>query len=657
MFNLFVLTNGLAIGSAFFLTAAGLTILFGILRMLNFAHGSFIMLGAYLASTTLAFLPGFNLWTFLLVSVGAGLVVGALGLVVDRLVFRRLQGVDEAAALIATFALMLVTDGIVKLIWGTQYVSVRVPEGLGGALRMGPVIMPTYSVLVVVLGIVTFVGLELFLNRTWAGKSLHAVSQDRWIMGILGHNPRRLEVMAVFLAFFLAGFAGSVLAPNQILTPSLGNHIIIQAFAVVVVGGLGSVRGAMLAAMLLGLAESWGSLYMPSISLYLGIILILILRPQGLIPPRLAPRPGSWSFGWLWQRRIAVPFTEGRVGPRHDDVVVPPETRAAGTTRPNVLALLIAAAVLLSLPFWATPGLIFVACLVLVSTVFGMSWNLLFGFAGTASFGHAAFFAIGAYVSGWMLKFEPHIPFPLVIGMAAAGAAVVAAPIGIVALRRATGVQLAILTLALAEVLRVVISYSRPLGRDEGISAIPRPSIFGQSLASDTAYYIFLLVACAFALGILWAVTHSPFGRSLRAIRQDPQRARFLGINVDRKLLVAFTLSAAMAAVAGALSAPLSQIVTPAAAGIVRSTEPMLNTLLGGAQSFWGPGVGAVIFATIGYGTRALAGMSELISGGILLAVVLLAPAGAVGLWHRTAGLFRRADKTITVEKAEENVR
>lgn len=646
MFNLFVLTNGIAIGFAFFLTAAGLTILFGILRMLNFAHGSFIMLGAYLASTVLSQLPGFGLFTFLAVAVGAGLIVGALGLVVERLVFRRMQGVDEAAALIATFALMLVADGIVELIWGTNYVSVRVPDGLGGALRLGPAIVPAYSALIVVIGAITFVALELFLNRTWTGKSLQAVSQDRWIMGILGHNPRRLEVIAVFLAFFLAGFAGSVLAPNQILTPSLGNHLIIQAFAVVVVGGLGSIRGALLAALLLGIAESWGSLYMPSISLYLGIILILILRPQGLIPPRLAPRAGSWSFGWLFRRRVGATGTDVPASRAVDAVPVPAEAGRAGAYRPNVPVLLLAALALVSLPFWATPGLLFIGCLVLVSTVFGMSWNLLFGFAGTASFGHAAFFAIGAYLSGWILKNAPQVPFPAALLMAAVLAALVAAPVGIIALRRATGVQLAILTLALAEVLRVLMSYARPLGRDEGISAIPRPSVLGVTLTSDTAYYVFLLVACAILVAILWAATHSPFGRSLRAIRQDPQRARFLGINVDRMLLGAFILSAATAAVAGALAAPLSQIVTPAAAAISRSTEPMLNTLLGGAHSFWGPGVGAVIFAAVGYATRTLAGMSELISGVILLGVVLLAPAGAVGLWERFVRLLRRPGST-----------
>lgn len=640
--DLFILTNGIAIGFAFFLTAAGLTILFGILRVLNFAHGSFVMLGAYLASTALSRMPSFGLLTFLLVALGAGLVVGAIGLVVNKFIFSRLKGIDEAAALIATFALMLVTDGIVKLIWGAQYVSVKVPQGLGGAFMAGPLIIPSFSVLIIVVGAVTFVALDLFLNRTWTGKSLQSVAEDRWIMSILGHSPRRLEIIAVFLAFFLAGFAGSVLAPNQILTPSFGHALIIQAFAVVVVGGLGSVRGALLAALLLGIAESWGALYMPGISLYIGIILILILRPQGLIPPRLAPKPGSWSFRWLFQgssreRRAAVE------GGKAAGVALPADARSAGWAPPNMVVLALMVLLLVSVPFWATPGLLFIACLVLISVVFGMSWNLLFGFAGTASFGHAAFFAIGAYLTGWLLKTTPDMSFPLAIAAAAGLAVIVATPIGIIALRRATGVQLAILTLALAEVLRVLISYSRPLGRDEGLSAIPRPSFAGMPLASDTAYYFFLLVACGLMVVVLWAATHGAYGRKLRAIRQDSERARFLGINVDRTLLGAFILSAAVAAVAGALAAPLSQIVTPAAAAIGRSTEPMLNTLLGGAQSFWGPAVGALIFAGVDYGTRTLAGMAELISGAILLGVVLLAPAGAVGLGRRAIAALRQS--------------
>lgn len=649
--SLFLVANGVSIGITLFIAASGLAILFGILKMLNFAHGSFIMVGAYLASTLLSAVPGYGIAAFLGIAAVAGILVGLAGLVVDRVIFRRLQGLDEAVALIATFALMLVVDGGVELIWGPHYISVDVPQGLDGAIFLGPLAIPSFSVLLLVVGVVLFLLVDLVLTRSWMGKTLQAVSDDRWIMDILGHNPRQLEILAVFFAFFLAGFAGAVLSPNQVLAPDLGRHMIIQAFAVVVVGGLGSIRGAFLAAMLLGIAESFGSTVMPSLSLYLGMIVILILRPQGLVARRISPRPGFWSWSWLWEglgsaakgREGATPA--GVSGKSVPDAFhsAPASARPGGGSVAETACFILLFLALVSVPFWAGAGLVFVVGIGLISAVFSMSWNLMFGFAGVASFGHAAFFAIGAYLSAYALKYEPGVSFGFVLAGAFVLGGLVAVPVGILALRRATGVQLAILTLALAEVLRVLISYAPALGRDEGLSAVPRPSIgFGSwsiHLASDARYYFFLCAACGLMIWILRNVCRSSFGRTLRAIRQDAERSMFLGINVDRFRLQAFVLAAAIAAYVGALSAPLSQIVTPQVAGISRSTEPMLHTLLGGAGSFWGPALGTAIFSAIDYGTRTFAGLSEFIMGITLLLVVLVAPSGVAGLFRR---LLRR---------------
>jgi len=651
-----IASNGLALGMALFLAAIGLTILFGILRILNFAHGSFIMVGAYLATTMLRALGGYDTTGFLLVALAAGVLIGVAGLVLDVVVFRRLHGVDEAMALIATFAVMLVVNGGAKLIWGANYVSVDAPPAWARAINLGPIMVPTFSAALFVIGLVVFVALEIFLHYSWTGKTMRAVAEDRWIMGILGHSPRRIELFAVFLSFFLAGFAGAVLVPNQVLTPHLGDQFIIQAFAVVIVGGLGSVRGSLVAALVLGLAEAVGSMYMPSLSLYVCMILVLVLRPQGLFPSRTATPPGSWSFDWLigGLRRKLQAGAQRRAVVRADATAMPADVGQSAAIPAHGVWLAALAAVLLTLPLWSGGGIVHLASMVLIGAVFAMSWNLMFGFGGIATFGHAAFYGIGAYLSGYLLKNYAGVPFELVLLAAFALSTVLAGITGIVAIRRANGVQLAILTLALAEVARILISYTPGLGRDEGLSAVPRPSIgwgdFSISLSSTTAYYLFLCAACGLCAWMMWCVAYSRFGRTLRAIHQDPQRALFLGINVDGFRWSAFVFTAGIAAVAGALATPLSQIVTPEAASIARSTEPMLRTLMGGAGTFWGPAIGTFIFAAIDYSARNLAGLSEFIMGVTLLVIILIAPGGVIRFVRTLSGMARKSARPATPE-------
>ncbi|MFA5664558.1 branched-chain amino acid ABC transporter permease [Castellaniella sp.] len=302
----------------------------------------------------------------------------------------------------------------------------------------------------------------------------------------------------------------------------------------------------------------------------------------------------------------------------------------------KILLLAAAVAAFVSVPAWADQGVVFLAGLVIIETIFALSWNLLFGYTGLASFGHAAFFAMGAYLTGLALRTALGVPFLLLIVASGILGAVVAAIASLVLLRRTTGIHLAILTLALAEVLRIIISYSTTLGREDGLASIPRPSIdlgfVMLNLSHGTAYYLFLCAIGALLAGLLWVICSGPFGRTLVSIRQDPERAAFIGINVGRYRLLAFTLSGGAAAMSGALYAPWAQIVTPESAHWLHSTQPILASLLGGAYSFWGPLIGTVLFSIINYLTRGLVGASEIVIGTILLIIILAAPSGVAGL-------------------------
>lgn len=304
----------------------------------------------------------------------------------------------------------------------------------------------------------------------------------------------------------------------------------------------------------------------------------------------------------------------------------------------NRALIVLTAAAIVAMPYMVNSGLLYLVGVTLVLAVYSVGWNILFSWAGLASFGSGGLFCIGAYVAAVAIRAGWGEQFLLVLVGATLAGAVVALLVGLVALRRMSGIFLAILTLSLAELLRHVLMQARWLGSEDGISNIVRPVLsfgfFRVDLSSGAAYYWFLCVAAALLLGVCWWLAHGPFGRRLLAVRHDIERAGFIGIDVHRSRLAAFVFSGAIAGCAGALYAPWAQIVTPDLAGMIRSTQPILFTLLGGLQSFWGPVVGAFAFMAIDYFTRTLIGIQEVITGGILLVVILVFRTGIAGGWN-----------------------
>ena len=614
---LFAFFNAAAFGMAIFVVAAGLTLIFGLLRLLNMAQGGFFMIGAYVAYSVMG-RDVQSLGMFLLAALAGGVVVALLGLVTDRLVLRRLRNVDPHYVLIATFALMMVCTGVTKLVWGVDFFSVNPPPGLDQPLNPFGLFFSAYQIFVIAAGVVVYVVLEVAIHRMWFGKLMQALAADPWMSGVLGLNVSFGIALSVMASFFLAGLAGGLLLPNQSLSTGLGDSYLMYAFFAVIIGGLGNIRGAFIGSLVLGLVQSLNTVLLPAVpglAIYVVLAAFLLWKPNGLFPAVGMQAEGAHEAhggGALHRPRVPRRVWQG-------------------------LGVLLVA-VLASLPLWVGAGPLYVVGTVLVQVIFALSWNILFGYTGLVSFGHAGFFAIGAYLTALALRHVEGVPFLGVLAAAALFGAVAAWGIGVLALRRMTGVFLAVLTVALAEALRLIIGFSSFLGREDGITDIPRPRLglgFVQfDLTNSNAYYLFLLVACVLITALLWWVLHSRFGRTLQTIRQDPERAAFMGTNVARYRLAAFVISGSVAAVAGALYAPWSRIVTVEEVHWLASAQPMLNTLLGGVSSFWGPVVGAGLFAAITYATRTLVGLSELIVGCGLLAIILLAPNGAVGLWR-----------------------
>lgn len=281
-----LLLNGLSWGMTVFLTAAGLSLVFGILHVLNFSHGGFLMLGAYLSYAIGARLQTESLWGFLAIAMACAVAVGLLGAVVERCVFRRLKGVSEAYSLIATYALLILCQGFVKLVWGIDILSVAPPAELAGAVSFGSFIAPSFILFVIACGVLVFVVMDHVLHRTGIGKRVQSVAIDPAMANWVGINVNAVLVWTVIAGFALAGLAGGLLSVNQSLSPEMGSALIIQAFGVLIVGGLGNIRGAFLASVLLGLVTSFGDRLLPDVPgmfFFVVLAVILLVRPQGLL--------------------------------------------------------------------------------------------------------------------------------------------------------------------------------------------------------------------------------------------------------------------------------------------------------------------------------------------------------------------------------------
>ncbi|MDR2332448.1 MAG: branched-chain amino acid ABC transporter permease [Burkholderiaceae bacterium] len=281
-----LLLNGLSWGMTVFLTAAGLSLVFGILHVLNFSHGGFLMLGAYLSYAIGARWQTESLWGFLTIAVICACVVGLIGALIERFVFRRLKGVSEAYSLIATYALLILCQGVVKLIWGIDILSVAPPVELAGAVSVGSFIAPSFILFVIACGVLVFLVMDHVLHRTGVGKRVQAVAIDPHMANWVGINVNAVLVWTVIAGFALAGLAGGLLSVNQSLSPDMGSALIIQAFGALIVGGLGNIRGAFLASILLGLVTSFGDRFLPDVPgmfFFVALAVILLVRPQGLL--------------------------------------------------------------------------------------------------------------------------------------------------------------------------------------------------------------------------------------------------------------------------------------------------------------------------------------------------------------------------------------
>ncbi len=606
------LLNGLAGASSLFLVAAGLSLIFGVTRIVNFAHGSFFMMGIYVAYSLVANLGGtIGFWPSLLL---AALAVGVLGALVEVLLLRRIYKAPELFQLLATFALGLVIKDGVLWFWGPEeLLGPRAPGLTGSVLILGRQ-FPTYDLFLIVAGPVVLGLLWLLMTKTRWGTLVRAATQDREMVSALGVNQAWLFTAVFALGAVLAGLGGALQLPREPANLEMDLNIIGAAFVVVVVGGMGSIPGAYVAALLiaelkaiciwLGLVEIAGVVISFSkltlVVEFVVMAVVLVARPWGLFG-----RPQTPS------RHTAKP---------EDPLRLPDKLQRYCTIA------LISLLVLMPSLTAASPYLTVLAIDLMVAALFAVSLHFIMGPAGMHSFGHAAYFGLGAYGAALMVR-KLGLPMEVALLAAPIVAAIGAFLYGWFCVRL-SGVYLAMLTLAFAQITwAIAFQWDAVTGGSNGLTGV-WPA---EWLADKQIYYYLTLALSAAGVLLLHRFLHSPFGYAMRASRDSVLRADAIGINVRRISWVAFVIAGAFAGLAGALYAFSKGSISPETLHVSRSIDGLVMVLLGGLQTLAGPIVGAVTFTWLHDTVARNTDYWRALLGAIILILVLLFPQGIAG--------------------------
>ncbi len=595
--------NGLASASSLFLVASGLSIIFGVTRIVNFAHGSFYMLGAYIAVTVISALggqDGFSFWGGILL---AACLVAVIGALVEMMILRRIYAAPELFQLLATFGVVLMIQDITLYVWGPEdKLGPRAP-GFRSFVMIFDNRFPSYELFLIVVGPVVLLALWLLFNRTRWGTLVRAATLDREMVGALGVNQRLLFTSVFMFGSFLAGLGGALQLPREAVTLHMDLAMITEVFVVVVVGGLGSITGAYLAAVLIGLVHAFGIVYFPKSTLVLAFLvmaIVLVVKPYGL----LGRKPSG-----LAARGQAIP-----------EPLLAPADQLTKMLGAGLLAALIFAP-----PFLGDYGVSFLTELVIFA-LFAASLHFMMGPGGMHSFGHAAYFGLGAYGAALAVKW---LAAPMAVGLLASP--LLAGLAGVLFgwfCVRLSGVYLAMLTLAFAQIAwATAFQWIDVTGGDNGILGV-WPSEWAKP---KLVYFYLVLALVAASILALRQLIFSPFGYALRAGRDSPLRAEASGLNVQRLQWAGFTIAAVAAGLAGGLFAFFKGSVFPTYLSIPKSVDALLMVLLGGVQTISGPIVGAFVFIGVEEQLMRFTAYWRFILGLVIVLLVILFPKGLAG--------------------------
>jgi branched-chain amino acid transport system permease protein len=558
------LLNGLVYGVLLFLIAAGLSLIFGLMNVVSLAHGSFFMLGAYFGVSIFR-ITGSFWWALVL----APIPVTALGVLMELLFLRPLYRRGHLDQVLLTFGFTFVFLDLVQTLWGRTVLRLPVPDALQGTVQIGLGVFSAYRLCLIGFGFAIALLLWLFLERSRIGAMVRAGVDNAVMAAGLGANIPALFTGIFGLGVALAALGGIAAAPVIGLYPGMDSEILIPAFIVIVIGGMGSLRGAFVGSLLIGIADTFGKAYFQSIALfliYLAMTVVLLIRPQGLF------------------------------GIKYTDIAITPAiatTSRPSTVQRSALEFLVLLA-LLALPFLLTDYPRALISEIFIFAIFAMSLDLLLGFTGLMSLGHAAFFGLGAYavaVLGTQFGVNAWLGVAAGIGVAGCGAAL----IGFFCVRTG-GIPFLMLTLAFSQlVFSVALKWRDVTGGSDGIAIAQRPGFLGYDLSHSLVMYFMALSFFAMTYWGLRRLLNAPLGHAFVGIRENEHRMMAIGYPTRAYKLLSFTIAGAIAGLAGGLYAIFNGFISADAVYWTASGDILIMTMLGGAGTLIGPALGAAI--------------------------------------------------------------
>jgi branched-chain amino acid transport system permease protein len=615
--------NGLVIGNVYALVAIGFSLIFGVANLINFAQGSLLMVGAFLAYAGMRL--GLSLPLAVLGAVAGGT---ALGMAIERLALRPLEHAPAIAPLLSTLAVTFIVDQAAEIVWSPE------PHRFASPLAewswvVGDAYVTATDAAILGLSLVAMFALWLFLTRTWTGRALRALSQDGDAARQMGVSTDRLRLLAFGLGAALAAIAGVMIAMyHQTVDPQMGVPFGLKGFTAALLGGLASIPGAVVGGLLLGVLEALAVGYvgegfrdMVAFSL---LLLILTVRPQGLLGHRRLDALGGARGASGVMPSSSLLMGGGGQPLAASRVLALPPFRLAG------LVALLGFVPMLGLSNYVGQ----VAATMLIFALLSVGLTVLSGAAGIMFLGFAGFFGAGAYVAALTAK-RWGAPAEVALLTAAIATASLAALLGVL-MARLTGHVVGLATLAVGVLIwLVLLNWNAVTGGPNGIFGIPRPPLAmlpGVRMGSLAAQYwqtLGLLMIAVLAAGRLLA---SPIGRAWRAIREDRVAAHAAGLPVTRYLVSAFALAGACAGLGGGAFAFLQRFISPDSFRLDTSFLLIAMVVIGGLGNLAGALIGAAVLMILPEALRGFADYRMILFGLLLYLTLRFRPQGIAGV-------------------------